>query len=63
MAGFVETFVRFVDEIGGDPVQGAADKVRASAAGKRSRDRATAERRAADIERIGQVFGLRGGDR
>jgi hypothetical protein len=63
MAGFLEVFVRYVDEIGGDPVQETAERVRAGSQGRRARDRATAERRAADIERIGQVLGLGGQDR
>ena len=57
MTGFLETFVRFVDEIGTGPAQGAADRARADAADKRPRDRAAAERRAADIERIWSVLG------
>ncbi len=56
MAGFVELFVRFVDEVGGDPVDGSAARVRERSVGKRPRDRVAAERRASEIERINWVL-------
>ena len=59
MAGFLETFTRFVDEIGGDPFKGAADRVRADES--RTEDERAAV--SADIERIRLVLGLRGGGR
>lgn len=56
MAGFLELFVRYVDEVGGDPVEDAAARVRAGASGKRFRERRSSERRAKEIERINWVL-------
>ena len=61
MAGLLELFVQWVDETGqrpSDAVAGAADEVRATGEGRRARDRAAAQRRADEIERISTVLGL-----
>ena len=57
MAGFLELFVRYVDEVGGDPVQAAADRVRANPASSAAGDREEANRQADEIERIWHVLG------
>ncbi len=60
MAGFVELFTRYVDQVGSDPVKGAADRVRSDTS-RPAADRAALAR---DIERINGVLGLGpGGDR
>lgn len=54
MAGFLELFTRYVDEIGSDPIGDTASKVRSD----RSRDVGEREAAALDIERIADVLGL-----
>ena len=53
MAGFLELFTRYVDQVGGDPIKDAAEKVRFDL----SRDRVEADTAARDIERIWTVLG------
>ncbi|MEM9561083.1 MAG: hypothetical protein AAGA93_00610 [Actinomycetota bacterium] len=55
MAGFLELFTRYVDEIGSNPISDTASNVRSD----RTRDAGEREAAARDIERIADVLGLR----
>jgi len=53
MAGFLELFTRYVDQVGTDPVKDTADRVRSDS----SRPTADREASAREIERIWDVLG------
>lgn len=57
MAGFLELFARYLDEIGTNPITDAAGRVRADTS------RADREETARDVERIADVLGLKGSRR
>ena len=56
MAGFLETFVRYVEAFDSDPVEDAAAAARGRGEGRRPRDRRRAEARAEEIEQINWVL-------